>query len=176
MAARTGSNLNGHRRIWCRFWRPWAKFNGITDPWDYDLHSGCACLDEVQTRTELWAPANGKKVQHCVAKDARAAINIMWGIAQDGSNFTEEWAVKQIFVGLRITAPLQAAYSDTWDGSLIFSTIFRMAKDGVLIVDMKHHEMRPWVETLLKLKHGARSGDLAPTKDDHGGLYRHYWP
>ena len=176
VAARTGSNLNGHRRIWCRFWRPWAKINGITDPWDYDLHSGCACLDEVQTRTELWAPANGKKVQHCVAKDARAAINLMWGIAQDGSNFTEEWAVKQIFVGLRITAPLQAAYSDTWDGSLIFSTIFRMAKDGVLIVDMKHHEMRPWVETLLKLKHGARSGDLAPTKDDHGGLYRHYWP
>jgi hypothetical protein len=36
--------------------------------------------------------------------------------------------------------------------------------------------MRPWCIILLKLKHGARSGDLAPTKDGHGGLYRYFYP
>ena len=177
MAAKADGNLTKHRRAWCRFWRAFAQNRGVEDPWGYDVHKGCACLEAVQQFSAANAAAKGNVEQHSVAKEARMAMNFMWSLADDQAPlFTEAAPVKQMFISFRRTAPLQAAYADTWDGKLIFYKAFEMAERGQSLLDLTHWQMRPWLETLLKLRTGARSGDLAPTKDDHGVLYRHFWP
>ena len=183
MEEKADGNYRKYQLNWCRTWRPYCIANNIADPWAYNLADGVECLCEVHDHNAATNTEAGKAVQHSVAKEFRATMNYFWALGniKNPTYFTNEYCVQAVFIGLRRTAPLLAKNQDIWQSKLVFNKIFDMAKGdhdraSQLIIDLPHSQMRPWLLMLLKLKIGARSGDIGPTKDDHGGLYRYFWP
>ena len=116
------------------------------------------------------------KPQHHVYKELRAALGAVFAFYHDGIKLAETFMVTATAEGLRRDAPLRARYDDTWNPNIVFAYIYAMAVQGVLIPDMEHGEMRPWVAMLLKLRTGGRSADLCENKNNKGGLFRNYSP
>ena len=177
MAEFTDTNWRRHQLAWTRFWCAFANNKGIVDVFAYNLHAGCACLEEVHQRAERLSLAVGKDCQHATFKEARAAMSAFWSVLNRNTHFSEEGAVKAMAKGLRRVAPLKAKHADTWDIQLVFNKLFELAAQGVRVVDMEHGDMRGWTALMLKLKTAGRSGDVGfERKEDRGGLYRGFYP
>lgn len=168
-----GGAMTRHLRVWNNFWIPFCTRTG-TDPWLRNTVAAANFLHEEQAAAEVKARARGARVQHSRYKECRAALGVIWSIANGFSKLADDWFVASTAAGLRKTAPNRARYDDTWDPSLIMIYIYYMAQNDVFIKDMPLGEMRPWVVALLRLSTMARSADIAPNKHDNGGVYINY--